>query len=148
MEYRQRSSKFVTLFKKKMLIGEISKQTDLTKDTIRFYEKKGLLEVERSKSDFNNYKHYTSEHLKRLQLIKKAKRFGFTLNEISELLQLFDYRNANCSFLQEKVNRKLIDIDKRIQELKEIKNLILTEIQKAQIDCQSNTEDDNCKILE
>jgi len=82
-----------------------------------------------------------------LQLIKKAKKFGFTLNEISELLKLFDLKSANCSILQEKVNEKLIDIDNRIQELKEIKSLILLGIQKAQTDCVSKTEDGNCKLL-
>ena len=130
-----------------MLIGEISKKTDLSRDTIRFYEKKGLLKVERTTSEFNNYKHYTLEHLERLQLIKKAKRFGFTLNEIAELLELFDTKSANCSVLQEKVNEKIIAIDKGIQELKAIKNLILIGIQKAQTNCVTKKEEDNCKLF-
>lgn len=131
-----------------MLIGEISKKTELSKDTIRFYEKKGLLKVERTSSEFNNYKHYSLEHLQRLQLIKKAKRFGFTLNEIAELLELFDRRTASCSILQEKINGRLLDIEKRIQELKEIKSLIILGVKKAQTHCVSKREDDNCNLLE
>lgn len=130
-----------------MLIGEISKKTELTRDTIRFYEKKGLLNVERTVSEFNNYKNYTSEHLKRLLLIKKAKSFGFTLNEILELLKLFDLNNANCSILQEKVNEKLIDIDNRIQELMDFKRLILAGIEQAQNACIPKSVTDNCKLI-
>lgn len=131
-----------------MRIGEISKITELSKDTIRFYERKGLLKVERTLSQFNNYKNYTSEHLERLQRIKKAKRFGFTLNEIAELLDLFDLNNANCLILENKINKKIADIDMRIQELKEIKNLILIETKKVQIECTSIGTDKNCKLLE
>lgn len=131
-----------------MLIGEISKKTDLSKDTIRFYEKKRLLKVERTISEFNNYKYYTSEHLHRLLLIKKAKQFGFTLNEIAELLELFDTKSANCTILQEKVNAKIRDIEKRIQDLKEIKGLILVGIQETQTKCGIQNEVVNCKILE
>ena len=131
-----------------MLIGEISKKTELTRDTIRFYEKKGLLKVDRTTSEFNNYKHYTLAHLQRLNLIKKAKGFGFTLNEISELLNLFDQKNANCLILQEKVDEKLDDIDRKIQELKEIKSLILLGTKKAQANGVSKREDGNCKCYD
>ena len=131
-----------------MLIGEISKKAELSKDTIRFYEKKGLLEVERTVSQFNNYKNYTLEHLKRLQRIKKAKKFGFTLNEISKLLNLFDLNSANCSILKDSINKKIADIDIRIQELIEIRNLILIETEKAQFECTSIGQNTNCKLLE
>ena len=80
-------------------------------------------------------------------LIKKAKRFGFTLNEIAELLELSDTKSANCLVLQKKVNEKIFDIDKRIQELKDIKNSILVGIQKAQTKCMTKSEDDNCELL-
>ena len=130
-----------------MLIGEICKKTELSKDTIRFYEKRGLLQVERTSSEHNNYKNYTNEHLQRLQLIKKAKRFGFTLNEIVELLELYDTNSANCSVLQEKVQLKIADIDRRILDLQEIKGLILGGVQKAGSECLSRVEAKNCELL-
>jgi len=131
-----------------MLIGEICRETELSKDTIRFYEKKGLLTVERTVSPFNDYKNYTAAHLNRLQLIKKAKRFGFTLNQISELLDLFDRDSANCKVLQKKVSEKITDIDAKIQELQEIKKLILIGVEESQTDCRYQVEDQNCKLLE
>jgi len=130
-----------------MLIGEISKKIGLSKDTIRFYEKKGLLKVNRTTSKFNNYKQYTAEHLSRLQLVKKAKRFGFTLKEIGDLLELKDANKADCSIMQKKVKDKLMDIDRRIQELEELKSSILFETKQAEQLCRTVGKNDNCKLI-
>jgi len=145
VEYRQRSNNSLTLFKK-MRIGELCQKTELTKDTIRFYEKKGLLKVKRSTSPYNNYKEYTFYHLERLELIKKAKRFGFTLNEITALLELFDAKKANCSTLKEKLTEKITDIDRRIEELKDFKSSILKEIKVAQDACKGTHRNGNCSL--
>lgn len=131
-----------------MLIGEINKKTGLSRDTIRFYEKKGLLKVERTKSEFNNYKEYTSKHLQRLLLIKKAKRFGFTLNEIANLLELIDEKGASCSMLQEVIDEKIEDINRKIQELQDFKTSILNEVQMAQLNCKTLNELDNCQQVD
>ena len=130
-----------------MLIVEICKKTDLSKDTIRFYEKKGLLKVNRTKSEYNNYKEYTAEHVKTLLLIKKAKRFGFTLTEIASLLELVNNNLATCTSLQMIVNDKISDIDKRIADLIDMKNIILANLSSAENTCFTNTENNNCKQL-
>ncbi len=127
-----------------MLIGEISKKTHLSRDTIRFYEKKGLIEAEHTNSEFNNYKNYTEENLQKLILIKKAKTFGFTLNEIAETLELVAVDEANCSTLYNKVIVKLEAIDKKIEELKEMKLLISTRLQDALGNCNNGQENENC----
>ena len=130
-----------------MWIGEVSRITGLSKDTIRFYEKKGLLQVVRSSSEYNNYKVYTSDHLHRLQLIRKAKQFGFTLNEISDLLILSDEHMASCSVLRTKISDKLLDIDRKIEALMEIKSLILSRVEDAKSRCEMHSKDENCKVL-
>ena len=128
-----------------MLIGEICKETDLSRDTVRYYEKRGLIKVDISKSKYNNYKNYTEENLKRLNLIKKSKRFGFTLNEILELLELIDNNKASCSLFGQKIVQKVADIDQRIQELQDMKNSILRNVQDAQNNCGNIKDTDNCK---
>jgi len=128
-----------------MLIGELTKKTGLSRDTIRFYEKKGLLKVERTSSEFNNYKEYTPKHLQRLLLIKKAKRFGFTLNEIADLLEKIDENGANCSMLRKVIDDKIEDINRQIQELQDFKASILSEVQVAQTNCTASNEIDNCE---
>lgn len=130
-----------------MLIGEICKRTELSKDTIRFYEKKGLLKVDRSNSEYNNYKEYTKEHVQQLLLIKNAKRFGFTLNEIKELSQLMKMNLATCSTLRKKVTEKVSDIDKRISELMDMKKMILSSLSETQNKHCNKSNTGNCEQL-
>lgn len=130
-----------------MLIGEISNKTGLSRDTIRFYEKKGLIKVARTDSEWNNYKDYSEKTLSRLLLIKKAKVFGFTLNEIAEILDLFEINTANCSTMSIKVNEKLKEIDKKIKELRNLQKMIFDKFDDAQNSCMPPSENANCSIL-
>ncbi len=130
-----------------MLIGELSKKISMSKDTIRFYEKKGLLKVNRTTSAFNNYKRYTEDHLHRLGLIKKAKRFGFTLKEIGNVLELMDAEKADCSIMQKKINDKILEIDQKILALQHLKSSILLETQHARSICRIQRENENCRMI-
>ena len=69
-----------------MLIGELARKSGLTLHTIRFYEKRGLLNTGTTERRENNYKEYSPEALERLHFIAQAKSAGFTLRETSELL--------------------------------------------------------------
>lgn len=130
-----------------MLIGEVCKQTKLSRDTIRFYEKKGLITAAVPVSKFNNYKNYTIENVEQLQVIKKAKKFGFTLNEIADLLELVANDKANCKTLGTKLKNKLEDIDQKITALQEMKEMILKRIEEAVTVCSSKQNDQNCKSI-
>lgn len=130
-----------------MRISEIVSKSGMSKDTIRFYEKKGLIKVGRTNSEWNNYKEYTDEVLEHLLLIKKAKGFGFTLNEISELLSLMKNNQATCEILSSKIQSKLIKIDNKIKELKTLKKMILTKIESVNGTCNSENINENCNDL-
>lgn len=130
-----------------MLIGKISKRTGLSRDTIRFYEKKGLIKVNRTASEWNNYKNYDEDVLNRLLLIKKAKDFGFTLNEVAEILGLFEMNEASCSTMSIKVNEKLKEIDKKIMELQEMKKMISDKVVEASKNCMPASKNINCQTL-
>lgn len=129
-----------------MLIGEIVNKTALSKDTIRFYEKKGLIKVDRTASEWNNYKNYSEEALNKLFLIKKVKGFGFTLKEIAEILEMFDLDMATCEILAIKVKEKLSRIDEKIKGLNEMKTMIVDKIEKAQNECIP-VSNNNCQNL-
>jgi DNA-binding transcriptional MerR regulator len=73
-----------------MLIGELSRKSGLSRDTIRFYEKLGLIRLGRRQRRANNYKEYPPEVLRRLLSINQLKEFGFTLAEIAEILDLLE----------------------------------------------------------
>lgn len=108
-----------------MLIGKLSEACGLSRDTIRFYEKQGLITIGKKESKFNNYKEYSEETLKRLLSIKQLKSFGFTLNEVSELLDMIDVNEATCKNVSHKIDEKVLLIDQKIQELKAVRKQLL-----------------------
>ena len=108
-----------------MLIGELSRLTEMSRDTIRFYEKEGLIKIGRKHRKANNYKHYSDEVLKKLLIIKRLKGFGFTLNETADLLALIEENMADCSEINERVDIKLKVIDEKINDLQQIRNMLV-----------------------
>lgn len=129
-----------------MLIGELSKMSGLSKDTIRFYEKLGLIDVSRKERRDNNYKEYSVDTLKKLLSIKRIKSFGFTLNEASEFLELIDHNNASCENVANKVYQKISLIDEKIKELQEMKSYMISGVSKCQ-NCCTEESTDNCLML-
>ncbi len=99
-----------------MLIGELSKKTGLSKDTIRFYEKRELISSDRKP---NNYKVYSRETVDLLKFITGAKKLGFTLNEIKELVEISSSDDNRCQASLSKVQRKIEDIDNTMKMLEE-----------------------------
>lgn len=123
-----------------MLIGELAAKTGLSRDTIRFYEKQGLIVVGRKERRFNNYKEYTDQTLEQLLTIKRIKGFGFTLNETLEFLELIEANAASCETVSGKVSQKVSVIDAKIKELEQIKQLVLTGLNNCQNCCPPETE--------
>lgn len=123
-----------------MLIGELAKKTGLSRDTIRFYKKQGLIAVGRKERRFNNYKEYNEKTLDRLLTIKQIKGFGFTLNETLEFLELIAANTASCEAVSRKVSQKITVLEAKIRELEEIKELVLTGLQNCQSSHPPQTE--------
>ena len=130
-----------------MLIGEISKRSGLSRDTIRYYEKRGLISAVASKSPFNNYKNYDESVLQKLNLIKQSKSLGFTLKEIAELSALAEEELASCIIFKEKVENKLKTIDYKINELQTMKRDILIKMDAAKELCNNSLDSGNCGVL-
>jgi len=130
-----------------MLIGEISKKANLSRDTIRFYEKKELIKVHRTDSEWNNYKNYTEETLQKLLMIKRIKSFGFTLKETSEILDMIGLGMANCSVISKKVNEKIDSINQKIKELEKVKEMIYDRVDTVKWECKSKVNGENCQVL-
>ncbi len=87
-----------------MLIGALSKASGFSKDTIRFYEKIGLIELPKATRSTNNYKDYPDEVLQTLKAISNLKNLGFTLEEIREIIV-----RAQVDALDTKTTFKIID---------------------------------------
>ncbi|USX19120.1 MerR family transcriptional regulator [Oxalobacteraceae bacterium OTU3REALA1] len=97
-----------------MQIGEIANATGLSRDTLRFYEKRGLLRARRSP---NGYRDYPPEAVELLRYLRLAQSLGFTLAEIEADLPLLAAPDASAGQLRVALKRKLADIDQRIDGL-------------------------------
>ncbi len=102
-----------------MLIGELARQTGLTPPTIRFYEKKGLLDARHMTRMNNNYKEYNATALERLHRVSQAKSAGFTLSESVKLFREWD--TLTPAEQQELLLDKIGQINQRMKELEKMK---------------------------
>lgn len=106
-----------------MRIGELSKNTGFQIETLRYYEKQGLIApVSRTES---GYREYNNDSLKQLHFIQQAKSVGFSLNEISELLTLRVERDQHsCSEVKSIAEQKLVQIEGKINELNKMRDAL------------------------
>lgn len=104
-----------------MLIGQLAKQTELSRDTIRFYEKIQLIQ---SITRNNGYKDYPEQTLQQLHLIRTAKNLGFSLNEIKQILALTTQGEIPAIQVQDIFQDKLNMIDEKIEQLMNIKTML------------------------
>jgi DNA-binding transcriptional MerR regulator len=105
-----------------LTIGKLAKACAVKVDTIRYYERKGLLlPSARTESD---YRVYLPDSVRRLQFIRKAKGLGFTLEEIKGLLEISERPEADCGDVREHARTKIMDIDERITDLIKIKTCL------------------------
>lgn len=99
-----------------MLIGELSKKSGVPRDTIRYYEKMGLLSVSANRRD-NNYKEYADNAPDVLKMIAIGKNLGFKLIETKEFLEFWEQNDTDNERLTEMVQKKIQEIDAKIKAL-------------------------------
>ena len=100
-----------------MLIGDLVKASGFSRDTIRYYEKIGLIELAKHARRDNNYKDYPDEVLQTLKAIRNLKNLGFTLEEIREIIvrKQMSALDSNTTFRI--IEQKLIHLDTQIDKL-------------------------------
>lgn len=94
---------------------QLSEKAGVPKDTLRYYEKIGLLTKPERGS--NGYRQYTQENYYQLKFIKLAQSVGFTLKEIKPAIPFVNNPQPGCPHLRKAIDDKLSEIDKRIEEL-------------------------------
>ena len=123
-------------------IGQIAKQSGVGIETIRYYERQGLLEEpERRPSGFRQY---DQSVVARLQFIRRTKDLGFTLAEIKELLGLWFDATTRCEHVRQRAEQKIEDIDDKIRSLQRMKRSLKTVIQQ----CESRESFTECPLWE
>jgi len=103
---------------KPLTIGRLSQQADVHTETIRYYERRGLLpNPPRTES---GYRQYDAESVTRLRFIKEAQELGFTLEEIGGLLALRVDKETSCADVRAQAERKVTDIEAKISVLQQM----------------------------
>ena len=102
-----------------MKIGELAKAAQCTVETVRYYEKAGLLASPVRTTA--NYRSYARSHLERLCFIRNCRALGMAQEEIHSLLELLDQPTGNCSDVSGLLDRHIQHVDGRIQELLQLK---------------------------
>lgn len=100
-------------------IGQLARQAEVAIDTIRYYERCGLLRPAGRSASGSGYRRYGGAELKRLQFIRRAKALGFTLDEVAELLQLSGGHDR--ARIKQAAQARRDDLDRRIAELQRIR---------------------------
>ncbi len=124
-------------------IGELAERSNLSADTLRYYEKIKLLKADaRSKA---GYRIYSQDSLRVVRFIQGAKALSFTLEEIRELLALNTSNQATCAEILKQTERKIMEAEARILELQEIKKVLKKLVTACPGD---NTSISDCPILD
>ena len=123
-------------------IGQLAKAAQVNPQTLRFYERKGILKPS-SRLD-SKYRIYDQDCLKRLQFIRQAKEMGFSLEEIQSLLNLRVRSVDRCNQVRAKAEQKLKDVRQRIAQLKKLERTLATLVS----DCENRVVSDCCPIIE
>jgi MerR family transcriptional regulator, mercuric resistance operon regulatory protein len=95
--------------------SEVARQADVNSQTLRYYERRGLLpEPERSPA---GYRTYTADTVRLVHFVKRAQSLGFTLDDIEELLHLAGGGPASCDEAKAMARNRITDLEQRIAEL-------------------------------
>ncbi len=124
-----------------MKIGEMASATATNVETVRYYEKIGLLPPPARTSA--NYRAYGTAHLARLSFIRRARDLGFTLEAVRELLTLSDNQAQSCGAVDVIAQTHLAEINRKIGDLSALR----TELDRVISSCRHGTVAD-CKIIE
>jgi Cu(I)-responsive transcriptional regulator len=124
-----------------MKIGELANATTTKVETVRYYEKIGLLPPPARTSA--NYREYSSDHLARLSFIRRARDLGFTLEAVRELLLLSDDKSQSCGAIDAVARVHLTEIDRKVVDLSALR----AELHRLISSCRHGTVAD-CKIIE
>jgi MerR family mercuric resistance operon transcriptional regulator len=122
-----------------MKIGQLAKSAGVNIETVRFYERKGLI-IQPIKPQ-EGYRQYPAKTLQRILFIKRAQKLGFTLEEISDLLAM---ETAKCSEVQELAKLKLADVRARLTDLSRMES-VLHNLLKS---CETNPNNAECPIID
>jgi Cu(I)-responsive transcriptional regulator len=122
-------------------IGELARQTGTKVETIRYYERIGLL-LSPARTG-GNYRAYARSHLERLSFVRRGRDLGFSLDEVRQLLRLSDDREQSCADVDRIARLHLREVERKLADLKSLR----AELRHMVDHCQHGTIAE-CRIIE
>ena len=104
-------------------IGQVARRAGVGVETVRFYEREGLLEEPPRRT--SGYRQYSEEVVKRIGFIKRAKELGFSLKEITELLLLRVDAQTSCDEVKQRTEAKIAEVERKLVELQRMRQALL-----------------------
>ena len=125
-----------------MQIGQLASQSGVAIDTVRYYERSGLIEPPQRRP--SGYRDYRSTDVERIRFIRQCKALGFTLDEIRELLRLNEARDGDRAEVRALAENRLEDIERRLAELQSIRDTL----KELVASCSGHGPIKGCPIIE
>ena len=126
---------------KPLTIGRVARLAGVGVETIRFYERKGLIPDPPRKA--SGYRQYPQEAVYRIRFIRRAKALGFSLQETKELFALRVDSESTCQDIRNRAEAKILDIEEKIRVLAKMKD----ELAKLAAACETGAPVSECPIL-
>jgi DNA-binding transcriptional MerR regulator len=111
-------------------IGRVARETGLTVDAIRFYEKQRLLK--RPLRTEGGFRLFTAQDVQHMHFIRRAQQLGFSLNEIRDLLMLQTGEVAACSHVRDLLKTKLSSVREKLAEIQKLENQLAADLNKCE----------------
>ncbi|WP_445229027.1 MerR family transcriptional regulator [Duganella rhizosphaerae] len=118
-----------------MRIGEIASRAGVSRDTVRFYERMGLLNEAAQPHLSNNYKEYSALALRRIELITHAKALGFTLKEIAGVIAAWEQEALAPSKKRLLLHEKIREVEKKAHSLSVLRVALSEALDKVESGC-------------
>ena len=127
---------------KKTTIGKAADLAGVGVETIRFYERKGMI-AQPLRPRGGGYRQYSAAIVQRIRFIRQAQELGFSLREIHELLSLRADPKSECGEVQRRANEKLVEVQGKITQLRDIE----AALKKVIAACPARGGLDGCSII-
>lgn len=126
---------------KPLTIGQVARRAGVGVETVRFYERQGLIEEPPRRS--SGYREYDDEVVSRLRFIRRAKELGFTLKEIKELLSLRHDPSTSAADVRQRAEAKIADIESKVRTLQKMRKAL----RRLTSACCGHTSTAECPLL-
>lgn len=126
----------------KLKTGEVAAKAGVNVQTLRYYERRGLLKEPGRRP--SGYREYEPDAVRLVRFIKRAQELGFTLKEIEELLRFREDQRASCADVRAAAEAKIGDIDRKVENLRAMKRALVVLVNS----CSSSGSTRECPILE